>query len=352
MWMQNYLRNMTQSVALAYSEEIGRHVLVFVEQASARPPKTTPKKSDQREIPMLQRLANMRSLSDLAEVAMYYGSLFDGTQTCTPRYTTTLHGDSEDFAFAGRFENFRAPSQTTLAQEFYRVEKPTRTQLRHACYAIKTCPFDGTLPDTSDLTGRDMLTVRAEPLSDWVAFASMLERCIQAKVACRNNENRKAIQTPDTVGTTWIPIIAEAPLPSLYGHLLESYATEDDCSELSVNGLATCDRELCKYVIGRAWMPGEFFSSDENGAYPVDKIINLHARGTHIELHGSKVNRVSSSKAPLLFAEVMDEIAKSHVGICAREGCGRVFFAKRSDTRFCSNACKTQASKKGRESND
>ena len=348
MWLQGHLKNMTQTVALAYSEAIGRHVLVFIEQASAGFPKTPSKNFDQRETPALQRLANMRTLSDLVEVASCYGSLFDGAQTCAARYTTTLHGDWGDPAFVGRFEDFRAPSQTKLAQEFYEVEKPTRTQVRHACQAIEACPFDGALPGTSDLMGWDMLTVRAEPLSDWMAFSSMLELCIQAKVACRDNGKAWGL---DTAGATWISATVEAPLPSLYGHLLESYTMEDDCSELGVNELVTCDRGRCKYVIGKAWMPGEFFTSDENDMHPIDRIINLHARGAHIELHGTEVNRVASSKAPLLFAEVMDEIAKSHVGICAREECGRAFFAKRSDTRFCSNACKTQASKKGRENN-
>ncbi len=349
MWIQNYLRNMTQTVALSYSEAIGRHVLVFTEQASAGFPKTPSKNLSQRETPALQRLANMRTLSDLVEAASYYGSLFDGAQTCAARYTTTLHGDWEDPAFVGRFEDFRAPSQTELAQEFYAVEKPTRTQVRHACQAIEACPFDGAPHGTSGSAGWDMLTVRAEPLSDWMAFSSMLELCIQAKVACQDNGKAWSL---DTIGATWISATVEAPLPSLYGHLLESYAMEDDCSELGVGGLVTRDKGRRKYVIGKAWMSGEFFMSDENGMHPIDRVISLHARGAHIELHGTEVNRVASSKAPLLFAEVMDEIAKSHVGICAREECGRVFFAKRSDTRFCSNACKTQASKKSRENND
>lgn len=349
MWTRGQLKNMTQTVAIAYSAAIGRHVLIFAEQADARYPKMPARASSQREMPMLQRLANAHTLPDLLEAASYYGSLFDGVQACMARYSTNLHGDWEDPSFVGRLEDFHTPSHTRLAQEFYSVEKPTRTQLRHAAQAAKAHPLNKELLSISEPMSNDAPTIRAEPLSDWMAFSSMLELCMRAKLKRSDNEN---IQSLSSVGTAWVPLVVKPPLPSLYGRLLESCASEDNCSEIGANGLVVHDEEQSRYVIGRAWMPGEFLSSDEYGVLPVDRILNLHARGVHIELHGSQVNYIASSKAPLLFSEAMDEIAKNHVGICAREGCGRVFFAQRSDTRFCSNTCKVQASKKDSKSTD
>lgn len=342
MWTEGYITNTTQKVAIAYSAAIKRHVLLFYEGTPA--PRRGVIKGE-REASVVQKLANAVTPRDLSEAAMLCGSLFDGTQTCTDWYSTVLHGDDSDPAFFGRIEDFSTPSSTQLAREFYDETKPTRAQIRQAELAIKKYPIERAVSDSLTYLGLDAPTIRAEPLADWVAFASMLKQCMRARALCNDLE--------ENAPTNSLPVEARAiavmPAPSLYGQLLSSYASEINCSDTDVSGLVVADREQGRYVVGRSWELGGFLGKGDDGAFPVDKIINLHMRGVHIELRGDKLENVSTSKASLLFAEAASEITRGHVGVCERVGCGRVFVAKRSDTRFCSTTCKTQDSKQRKQ---
>lgn len=349
----------SQKVMLAFSEEIGRHVLVFFAGVSGE--RVEGKMSGRAEEESLARIANLRHVEDLIGAANYFGPLFGGAHTrvnidhelvagCAELEGEETEGEEAQREprpiFRWHVDRLRAAEPNQLAAEFYQVDKPKRSQVDHAKRAIELAPLDlSGLNENIRRNSKGGIGVIdgpfCETLWDWRQYGALLGSVFRYELACLGNGCAGELQNEVEGGS--FQLRAELPKPSHYGWLLHRGAT---------SGMFVSKRESYyvrelpeKYVVAAtfSWYPAKGMAQgvtqDE-----VEGLVDLHMIGVREKLIQGELCKVSENAFSIIYGKFASAVDKGRIGVCGHRRCQKIYLGKRKDSRYCSSSCKANAS--------
>lgn len=337
------LVNSQITVAIAFSEKIGSHVLAFVETKEpsfhhAALGSDEPRKGQEDE---LSALANPNSPYELLRSAEYFGNLFRSDEYSTSLYQDAVHGTDEENmgSYIDTISELLSPKPSELASEFYGSTALTPAQVREVEKTVDS--FSLARIEKSLCENNSQAFVCLERLSDWMGFCQLLSQCMRSEAFQLGRASEAELSKPvDPNGLTGLCMKTHLPAPSHYGKMLERLSLQDRGTDSYHAGLVEVGRD--GYTVCAWQMPYQDTSS-RGGS---NALISLHLSACKLVAQDGKMALECRSKAALIYAFAMQYVRDEHVAVCDREDCRRVFFSRSKAALQCSRSCSTLKSRK------
>lgn len=332
-----------KTVAIAFSEKINGHVLVFAETDDESPHYAAPGSDELRkgQEGELSAMVNLDSPYEMLRSAEYFGNLFRSDEYSTPLFQDTVQGTEDENmgSYIDTISELLPPKPSELTIEFYGSAVPTPAQIREVEKTVDSFSLTRIKRNLYEKNSRAFVCL--ERLSDWTGFCQLLNQCMRSEAFQLGRASEAELSNPvDSNGLTGLHMGTYLPAPSHYGKMLERLSLQDFGTDSYRAGMVEVGRD--GYTV-RAWQMPHRNADCKNGS---NALISLHLSACKLIAQNGKVALECRSKAALIYAYAMQYVRDEHVAVCNREECRRVFFSRSKAALQCSRSCSTLKSRK------